>query len=310
MKLLDFEQLDPKAVDEILEADRIAQEEEELDSLAKRYEERFEPKSWLEANITKRKKAQVITFLCHVISGAGAAYAFYMLFDILALGWIAATLAVGVIFFHEREKRSWSDKFWDYFYSHKGRINWKALLINASLFLASLGLTVGGAFYGIKDNMPGAEYMGHSDNPEVVALQDQLAEAKANVIAFNADKSNFTSDGKIYYKRLDTKSDLDARVNRLTTTLEEQFGVVQVTNKEIKASWEDRRLFICLVGLLITLIAEIVFEWNMAFRSKFDYRIYLARKAMKAAKSSGSSSTPLPNGQKMNGNGKKVPALV
>lgn len=303
MKLLDLEQLDHEVVDEILEADRIAQEQEEQDHLAKRFEERFEPRSWLSANISRRKKAQAITFICHVISGAGAAYALYMLFDILAFGWLAVAGAVVAIFFHEKEKRAWSDRFWDYFYSKKGKINWKALAINATLFLVSLGLTVGGAVYGIKDNMPGADYMGMSDKPEVVALQDQLAKAESDIEAFKGDKSNYNREGVMYYNRLPALTALEDRLSSLQRTLEEEHGVMLITNQDIKVDWEERRLFIVLVGLLITLLAEIVFEWNMAFRSKFDYRIYLARKAMAAGRKA--KASPTPNGHPIS-NGKKV----
>lgn len=305
----DLENLDHSQAAELERAEQENNERAQLEGLGKRFEQRFKTGSWLQLNWPKRKAAERSTYFFHLISGSGAMYAFYMLFGVIVWSWLGLVGAIVVIFFHEREKRRWSDRFWDSFVANKNRINWKALAINASLFLASLLLTVGGAYFGLKDNMPGAKQVGASNDPVAIALQQQLAEAKGELTSFEGNKSNYTSKGEIYYKRLDTWSSLQDKVNSIDKQLLDQFGIISIENKGVLNEWYQKRWFVVLMGILICLLSEIGFEYNMYFRSRYDYKYYQAKMAQAQRK-----SAPLPyqaNGIPVNGNNgqKKSPVL-
>jgi len=309
MKFFDLDQLDPQRVSELEENERLAKQAEEQQRFENRFKNRFESKSWLHSNADRRKRATAYTYICHVVSASGSVYTFTMLFGIFLFNWLGAVLALAGIILHEREKRRWSDKFWDYYYANKKAINWRSLAINASLFLLSVGITLGGAYFAIKDNMPGAKFMGESNDPAVVALQSELQTAQKDLAAFEASPSNKNSKGEIYYKRLDTYNSMQARVLDLKNQLQEGYGIMLVQNEQIRTDWKDRRFFLIMVALFICLACEVVFEWNMAFRSRFDYLYYQAQK-IKLAKTS--SGIPFQvNGNGINGNGEKkklVPA--
>lgn len=305
----DLENLDHSQAAELERAEQENNERAQLEGLGKRFEQRFKTGSWLQLNWPKRKAAERSIYFFHFISGSGAMYAFYMLFGVIVWSWLGLVGAIVVIFFHEREKRRWSDRFWDSFVANKNRINWKALAVNASLFLASLLLTVGGAYFGLKDNMPGAKQVGASNDPVAIALQQQLAEAKGELASFEENKSNYTSKGEVYYKRLDTWSSLQDKVNSIDKQLLDQFGIISIENKGVLNEWYQKRWFVVLMGILICLLSEIGFEYNMYFRSRYDYKYYQAKMAQAQRKSAPLSYQA--NGIPVNGNNgqKKSPVL-
>lgn len=292
----DLNSLDHDGLNEMMQAEEENTKRAQMEALGNRFEQRFKKGSWLQLKWPKRKAAERRTYIFHAISGSGAMYAFYLLLGVLAWSWLGALLALVVIVLHEREKRRWSDKFWDSFVANPKQLNWKALSINLSLFAASLLLTVGGAYFGLKDNMPGAQQVGVSSDPVAMALQQQLDEARDDLKAFEENPSNYNGKGQMYYKRMDTWNGLQEKVNATEAQLKSQFGIITIQNTDILNEWLQKRWFVVLIGVLICLLSEIGFEYNMHFRSLYDYRYYLAKKSQ-LSRSSPTNGVPM-NGQK------------
>lgn len=255
-------------------------------------------KSWLVRNYPNRRSAYYLSFLFNLISALAGLYGARIIFQMIPVpipyfDWI---LAIGFLFILEKYKRQFSDKFWDTWYATK-KIAWGYAIANFGLLGISLFLSVFGVYFAAKDLAPEAKYIGGGDNPEVVALQDQLRTAQEDFDALLADPSSYNSEGKFYHKLMDERSAIKLQIADLTATLKDKHGVINVQNEDILDDWKLRNAFRGNFSVIITLLSELLFEICMAFGSYYDYRYCRALLARKQQKN-GSNPNGVPLGKR------------
>lgn len=275
MKQLDLNNIDPTLVREIEEQEMRVQEEK----LRSKYEKRFagEDMPFVVRHKDTAKMSKIASYAFQVLSIAGLWYAVKVVLEFIPIPYLNYVLATASLIGFEIVKRKYSDKFWDYWFAQK-RIHFLNGAINFLLLLSiSMAGTLYGLYYAAKDGSPEAKYLGLNNDPDAVVLQEELRQAKAELVAFNSDPANFVKGqigGQIYYKLLDDRSRLSDRVDRITQRLEAEHGVILLENEDIRADWKARtqsRIY----GIMgLALIAEILFELCMRFNSKYDYMLW------------------------------------
>lgn len=281
---------------------RLSSEEQKSQEevLQQRFEGRFSStKSWLHRNAQNRQTSHVLSYIANIVSAAAGFYGCKVLLESLALPylfWLPYALAILILISMEKYKRKYSDIFWDYFWAKNKSFNWTAGSINFGLFALSIVLSVAGMYFFNMDHSGQAGLVGQSSDPEALAMQDELAQAKGEYQALIDDPSNYNHEGKFYYKLIPAKNALQERINTITATLRDKHGVYNVRNQDILLEFNLRRHFKAYSGMIITLLAEIVFELCMCFASYYDFRFY---RAMKRSGTGGSGERP--GGYKYNG---------
>jgi len=303
------DKIDPELDQRLSTEEKQSQEE----ALQERFVGRFaSTRSWLHRNAQNRQTAHALSYIANIVSAAAGFYGCKVLLESLALPylyWLPYALAIVILIAMEKYKRKYSDIFWDYFWAKNKSINWTAGSVNFSLFALSIVLSVAGMYFFNMDHAGEAGLVGQSTDPEALALQDELSQAKDEYRAMVEDQSNYNHEGKFYYKLIPSKNALQERINNLTSTLRDKHGVYNVQNQDILREFNLRRHFKAYTGIIITLLAELVFEICMCFGSYYDLRFF------RAMKRGGSGGSGRPGGYQLNGSHptgeqKKSPALA
>ena len=292
-----LEGLDDQAYEEM----RAIEEENAIAKSEERFEGRFRTdRPWVFRNAANRKWAGYLSYVFNFISVLAAFYGGKVLMEVINIPYLPWITAAAALILMEKLKRHFSDSFWDYFWAHHNRINWGAAVANFSLLLISVAISVGGMYFMVMDNSGETKLMGESGDPEAIAMQDRLKVIDQELIDLRADKSNYNSEGQFYHIHVPKENALKEERATIAKTLSEKHGIYNIQNQDILSISKLRRGFKAYTSVIITLLAEIFFELCMAFCSYFDWRHYLARKALRKRKT---SSTP--SGQSIQ-NGKKT----
>lgn len=270
---LQLSDLDTLKDEELAQAEEQARQDDALEKLLDRFGENRAKKSWLVRNHNNRKTAFTASFFFNLISALAGLYGARILFQMIPvpIPYFEWVLAIGFLFVLEKFKRQFSDKFWDTWFATR-RIAWAYALINFGLFGISLGLSVFGVYFAAKDFSPEANFIGHNDNPEVVALQDQYKTTKDELQALLDDPSSYNHEGRFYYNLIPTRTAKEERLTAIENTLSDQYGVITLQNEDILADWKARSAFRGSFSVVITLLSELLFEFCMAFGSYYDWR--------------------------------------
>ena len=178
--------------------------------------------------------------------------------------WIAAAL---VLVFIEILKRKYSDQFWDSVVAFRKalttRIRWGSGIANVSLFIVSIGLSVGGVYFGVIDFSP--------DNPDAIALNEKIETAKADLAAWKKDPANLVSSGQVKWNLRKIPQQKEETIIALETAYFDQFGTYAPSS-----DWDLRNEFRRWFSVIATILAELLFEGCMLFASFYDLRYALA----------------------------------
>jgi hypothetical protein len=308
MKLINDIQLDDLSDDQLAAAEAEASRGQALEKLMERFGA-VSSKSWLARNHGLRMSAEKGSYLFNIVSALAGLYGARILFQMIPvpipyLDWV---LAIAFLYYLEKNKRKLSDKFWDTWFSTK-KVAWGYAIGNFGLLGISLALSVFGVYFAAKDFAPEAKYIGGSDNPEVVALQDQLRTTQDELTALLDDPSSYNSKGQFYYKLMDSRTAKEKQIADLTAILKDKHGVINIQNEDVLSDWKLRNAFRGKFSVFITLLSELLFEICMAFRSYYDYRYCRALLSrMKQEEEEPEGSRKRPGGKKLNGHGQEEP---
>jgi hypothetical protein len=254
---------------------------------------RFEgdTRPYSERNAHHRRTANALSYFFQVASISGAAYGAYRLFwDWSVPGALLLTFSIVVLWQYEKLARWTSDKFWDEYAA--GRFDIRFALLNFGL-IWSIGaaLTLGGIYLVSNDTAAGPGGSVATNDPEYIAMNKQLEEAKSDVkkaearsIAFVKDPNNLVTDnGKKVLKWNLTKQKArmddailtaEARVNTIQEQIRARYGVVAMVDADAIAYWltvKKARVY-AQIGLFFALL--VFFEVCMWYRSKYDMMLY------------------------------------
>lgn len=275
------------------EAWRIEQEEQavaqeaKMQQMSARFDMRFnQKKSFISQYADTRYWVGILSWIPQIISAVAAFKGARVLIEWVPIPYFDYVVGIAVLVGLELAKRHWSDKFWDRFFGTK-RIHAGAFSVNFTLLAISLFFSAFGFYFLVSDNSQEAKLMGTSGDPEAVAIQDQLHQAKGDLQAMIDDKSNYNSEGLFYYKLMPAKVAKEKQIAELTTTLREKHGIYDIANKEIVKEWTIRKNFKSNTGIVITIICEFIFEIMMAFCSFYDFKRWLIERRIFEKKRAG-----------------------
>lgn len=262
------------------------------------YEGRFEKKPWLERNRTARKNASWQSKVLQVISALLGFYGAKVICEFIPIPipYIEYVLAIALLYLLERAKRKFSDRFWDSYYAwRKGLVEdvrWGYGVANVLLFCISLTLSGGGVYFLNTDYGPQAKMIGSGNDPEAQALIAKVKEAKSELEAWRNDPSNTTTEkGKtvVYYRLKPVEAKKEEAIIAMETALAEKHGVYDIQNKASLKEMTIRSTFSKYSSVIFTCVAEIFFEYLMAFCSMYDVRMLVYLRMLK----NGGASTSL-----------------
>jgi|GEM_PF-5625669 len=292
-----FEGLDPQLEQELHEAEKLANKSDLAGMLSERFGSASGKRPWLIRKAPARKRAYLFSFICNIVSAAAGWYGALIVMEIIPIPYLNYIAAIGCLILMEKYKRIFSDEFWDTYWSTKV-IRWDLAGKNFTLLLVSIGLSVGGMFFAVTDFSPEAKYLGLNDDPEAVAIKDRIDKLGIDIAALREDKANYNSKGEFYHIHAKKENLWAEEKATLTKELKEVHGVQIIHNEDIRHDWKLRTGFRSYIGVIITLLSEIIFELCMCFCSRFDFRLYRALQAKKGREKSLAREL----------NGKKYPA--
>ncbi len=285
-KLSQFEDLDPRLEQELADAEEQANKKDLADVLEKRYGAASGKQPWLTRNIGARRSAYLFSFFCNLLSIAAGWYGALIVMEIVPIPYLNYVCAALCLIGMEKYKRQFSDSFWDTYFSRK-LIRWDLALKNFSLLAISLFLSVFGMYFAVNDFSPEAKQLGLSDSPEAAAMQDRVRVIDSTLLAIREDQSNYNSQGQFYHIHAKKENALTEERTSLTRVLEAEHGVIIVANENLMETWNLKVGFRSYFGVIITLLAELVFEICMAFCSYYDFRLYRALKVKRRGEVNG-----------------------
>ena len=281
---------------------QMAEEEREARGLyanrdsMRRFENRFERKPWLIRHLPTRNLARLGGYFAQVVSVLAGFYGAKVVMEFIPvpIPYFEYVMAAFCLVLLEILKRRFSDRFWDSVFGAKlgfnVRVRWGSGVANILLLFVSLALSVGGMYFAATDFSP--------DNPEAIALNQKIAEAKTELAAWKKDPANLVSSGEVKWNLRKIPQQKEEAIIALEKSYFDQFGTYAPSS-----DWDLRNEFRRYFAVIITLLAELLFECFMAFASYYDARKYRARKMMEE-KQEGKPKRP--NGLKS----KKVVALT
>ena len=281
---------------------QMAEEEKETRGLyasrdsMKRYENRFERKPWLIRHLPTRQLARLGGYFAQVVSVLAGFYGAKVVMEFIPvpIPYFEYIMAAFCLVLLEILKRRFSDRFWDSVFGARlgfnVRVRWGSGAANIILLFVSLALSVGGMYFAATDFSP--------DNPEAIALNQKIETAKQDLAAWKKDPANLVSNGQVKWNLRKIPQQKEEAIIALETAYFDQFGTYAPTS-----DWDIRNAFRKYFAVILTLIAELLFEGCMAFASYYDARKYRARKMMQEKQE---EKPKRPNGVKS----KKVVALT
>lgn len=275
-----FEGLDPHLEQQLHEAEQLANKSDLAGMLAERFGIASGKRPWLIRKAHARKNAYLFSFACNVVSAAAGWYGALIVMEVIPIPYLNYVAALVCLYLMEKYKRVFSDEFWDTYWSVKV-IRWDLAVKNFSLLLISIGLSVGGMFFAVTDFSPEAKYLGLNDDPEAVAMKDRVQKLDADLLALREDRSNYNSKGEFYHIHVPKETLWTEERAALVKELKEVHGVQIVQNEDIRKDWKLRTGFRSYVGVIITLLSEVIFELCMCFCSRYDFRLHRALQAQK-----------------------------
>ena len=289
MKFFDLNQLDHQAYEQMKSAEQAAKR----DKLRKRFTNRFNNKQpFLIRNQQNRQWSAYLSYFFNLVSLIGLWYAAKVILEVIPIPYLNYIIAAALLVGFEVIKRKYSDAFWDHWFA-TSKLHPVYFTLN---FIILFGISLGGSVYGVyfvaTDHSPEARFMGQSDDPEAVALQDRVNQLDTEIKANRADQSNYNSAGEFYYNLQITERNLSAEKQALTETLREKHGIYTLQNQDILTQWQMRRDFRAWSVVILTILFELLFELCMRFNSKYDYVLYQA-----LVRSSVSNATSTPQSQ-------------
>jgi len=236
--------------------------------LKNKFQNRFEKKPWLIRQKGNRTIVKYASWVFQFISIAAGFYGAKIIMEFLPLPvfaqWIAAAL---VLVFIEILKRKYSDQFWDSVVAFRkaltSRIRWGSGIANVCLFIISIGLSVGGVYFGVIDFSP--------DNPDAIALNEKIEAAKIDLAAWKKDPANLVSNGQVKWNLRKIPQQKEESIIALETAYFDQFGTYAPSS-----DWDLRNEFRRWFSVIATILAELLFEGCMLFASFYDLRYALA----------------------------------
>ena len=254
--------------DQLQRAEDEAKSKHLQQKLKNKFQNRFEKKPWLIRQKGNRTIVKYASWTFQFISIAAGFYGAKIIMEFLPLPvfaqWIAAAL---VLVFIEILKRKYSDQFWDSVVAFRKalttRIRWGSGIANVSLFIVSIGLSVGGVYFGVIDFSP--------DNPDAIALNEKIETAKADLAAWKKDPANLVSNGQVKWNLRKIPQQKEESIIALETAYFDQFGTYAPSS-----DWDLRNEFRRWFSVIATILAELLFEGCMLFASFYDLRYALA----------------------------------
>ena len=258
----------PRLEDQLQRAEAAAKGKHLEQKLKNKFQNRFEKKPWLIRQKGNRTIVKYASWIFQFISIAAGFYGAKIIMEFLPLPvfaqWIAAAL---VLVFIEILKRKYSDQFWDSVVAFRKalttRIRWGSGIANVSLFIVSIGLSVGGVYFGVIDFSP--------DNPDAIALNEKIETAKADLAAWKKDPANLVSSGQVKWNLRKIPQQKEETIIALETAYFDQFGTYAPSS-----DWDLRNEFRRWFSVIATILAELLFEGCMLFASFYDLRYALA----------------------------------
>lgn len=270
---------------------------DELNNLRKRY--RAAQTSFLERYADMIQPGTVGSYLCNIVSAIGLFYVVRILMEIIPLPYVGVVVGLIALYFFEKYKRKFSDGFWDSFWMNfHGRIssaiNWRYFVLNIGLFALSLFGTVFGIYFFIIDNSPEARFMGQTDDPEAIAILDDISTQESKIATLKmdnekarADQSNYNAQGEFYFpmqkaetSRLRQIEQIEASIAAQRSTLSQKHGTYTIKNADIQKMWKMRNDTRMTAGVGAAFILEFIFEFLMAFLSLYGYKKMLFLEAL------------------------------
>ncbi len=240
-----------------------------------RFENRFEGKPWLIRHLPTRNLARQGGYFAQLLSVLGGFYGAKVIMEFIPIPipYFEYVMALFCLILLEVLKRRFSDRFWDSVFGAKlgfgVRLRWGSGIANILLLFVSLALSVGGMYFAATDFSP--------DNPDAIALNQKIEEAKADLAAWKKDPANLVSSGEVKWNLRKIPQQKEESIIALETAYFDQFGTYAPTSE-----WDLRNQFRKYFAVIITLLAELLFECFMAFASYYDARKYRARKMMES----------------------------
>lgn len=231
--------------------------------------------------IIKHKKnrqiAVPVSIILNSISAMGAAYSIKVMFEALPV-WAMWLLAVSVLALLEVSKRKASDLFWDHWYATKS-IHFGYAILNFVVFLGiSVGGTGSGIYFAAKDTDPGAATL----RTEISVLKEEIADYKGQR----------NSKGQIFWKIqnkiLPMKEEQLSKLEAELATVTKGANATAAINPSYFA---NKAKFRIIAGVGLNILLEIIFEFLMAFMSRYDYRKHQALKLAQSKAGSASSAS-------------------
>lgn len=269
MEIFNLEQMDLSVLEKMKEA--------ELEEKAAKYENRFgnrfgNNQPFLKRHEGNRKLSGSISYFFNLVSLIGLLYAVQELLRIIPIPYLNWVIAIILLTGFEILKRKYSDLFWDYYWMSKKQIHYVYGFIN---FVLLFGISLGGSLFGMyfvtTDHAPEAKELGLNDDPEAVALQEELVEIDEKMAYHNANKN---SAGEILWPSQQTLAILEEQRLNAKEILRTKYGIVSIKNQDILSEWKIRKDFRAGAAILLCFIFEILFEICMRFNSKYDYLLW------------------------------------
>lgn len=222
---------------------------------------------------TMRNVANVFSYFAQSFGGVGMYIALAVFLEIIPIPYFNHVIAIAItLFFEIYLKRKFSDLAWDSKVA-TGAFNVPAAVVNFGVLLViSISLTLSGYYFTTNDNAP-----------ESIALQKEMIKLESDI---NGHMSNRNTKGEIYWPSQQALKGLEKRRIKLQSQIDAANKITPVSEESLTYSIQRKQMRIW--GVLgLSLIFEIIFEALMWFRSLYDYKKYIALKALKGKNGKG-----------------------
>lgn len=238
-----------------------------------RMNKRFGSLPWLQRHAGTRQISGVASYVFNIASVIGLWYAVNVLIGpFLPVPYLSEVITTVLLVLFEITKRRFSDLFWDHWHqTYKPHIMYGAINF-VVLFGISLVGSGFGVYFGVTDTSTDAKQIGVNDDPEAIALQDEITDIDRKIEQHSANRN---SEGVIFWPSQKAIEKLEAQRLENKEILKSKYGVYEVKNQTILQEWKIRKDFRAYFIIGLTILFELLFECCMSFNSKYDYRLYL-----------------------------------
>lgn len=232
-------------------------------------------RTYCEKNKHWRDLAEFMSYLGQFISVSGAGYSVGKFIYEPTVGGILSVFLFALLLIGFEALQRWtSDEHWDKW--AEGNFSFGSAFLNFGVILPlSILLTLGGIFFFSKDTQEDPQMYA---DPEVASIRAEIAALRAENEDYKTNDQYKVSSGKdageIRWNVSQMIASNTEQIATLTSSLQERFGVTAAIDKAAfeyhQLASETRTWFM----LGMSLLALLVFEISMWYRSKYDHIKY------------------------------------